>query len=902
MTLAGRNVGAVLRRIERLFTVGSVAGLSEGQLLERFATAGDEAAFEALLTRYGPMVLGICRGVLRNPADVEDAFQATFLVLVQKAGTLRNRDLLGNWLFGVASRVARRARAVGARRRAFEESNPRVDPPAPGDGHDADRDSQLSIIHEEVCRLPRKYRVAVLLCYLEGLTHQEAARQLGWPLGTVKGRLARARGLLQRRLTRRGVALSVSAIATGLASTVRAAVPGALIESTLKAALALAAGRTLAAAGIAANVVTLVEGVSNIMFLNTFKAVVTVLVAGAVTTGAGVLAFQGDAGPGTPPAGAPGPPTSVATAPVEIPNAFKNAVSPLLDAAGRMYQSQWDAYAKGRVGGDRIAEASRRWLETQLSESAGADDRIAAYAAHLKRMTILEAYEYSQLPKHQGADESFAAARFLRLQAEQMLADEKGRSSKAPVTAESSLPAPLPTPVGPPVQAPNVVLTKDAMGRIEIAKLAPRITARDRSPKTAAVVKTMEKPLSMSFASETPLEDVLKYIQSGTAGPDQARIAIYVDPFGLNEVQKTMTSPVTLDLEGVPLKTSLRLLLKQLNLAYCVKDGVLIISSIDRILQELREAEAIEEAETTSGRTTANEVPETTPTPGPGPAIAAPATPETKKWQAIEAALEAPLKLTIAKETRLVDVFKALKQAVLPAAGAAIPIYIDPSIEGKLTIPDEFDAQGIPLRAALSLLLSQFGLDWDLQDGLLIISTSNGLQEYRRIASHFSSQLGLSLDAFSAPSSLSPEVQAKFDAPISLSFPEPIPLDEVMKVIRNATRSNGSAGIPVFYGPAVWDSARGSSRKIGNLLVRIEVKEIPLRTCMALVLGFQPRSLLTGEENPKPLPLLHLDGRIIDGVLVIGEGTWVQSIPSRQGGFQGGMGSGMGRMGGQGMM
>src|SRR3954451_8893170 len=169
--MAGRHFGAVLGRIERLFASGTVAGLSEGQLIERFATRRDEAAFEALLARHGPMVLGICRRVLRDPDDVEDAFQATFLVLVRKAGTLRDRDLVGNWLFGVASRVALRARAIAARRRAVEGNGSTVETLAGGeseaqDDRDHDREMRAWVL-EEVRRLPEKYRAPVVLCYLE---------------------------------------------------------------------------------------------------------------------------------------------------------------------------------------------------------------------------------------------------------------------------------------------------------------------------------------------------------------------------------------------------------------------------------------------------------------------------------------------------------------------------------------------------------------------------------------------------------------------------------------------------------------------------------------------------------------------------------------------------------------
>src|SRR5262249_52031173 len=160
----------------------------------------DETAFEALVARHGPMVLGVCRQILRDPNDVDDAFQATFLVLVRKAGSLRRCELLGNWLYGVAYRVAMRARSLAARRLARLASADDL----------ADRRNRLNSafvhaaalapdagpwLHHEVRHLPEKYRTPIILCYFEGLTHDEAAARLGWPLGTVKGRLARARGL-----------------------------------------------------------------------------------------------------------------------------------------------------------------------------------------------------------------------------------------------------------------------------------------------------------------------------------------------------------------------------------------------------------------------------------------------------------------------------------------------------------------------------------------------------------------------------------------------------------------------------------------------------------------------------------------------------------------------------------
>ncbi len=214
--LHGSHGTAVFIQLERLFHHGTATGSTEGELLERFVTHRDQAAFEAIVARHGPMVLTVCRQLLRDPNDVDDAFQATFLVLVRKAGSLKRCDLLGNWLYGVAHRIAVRARALAARRTGRTVAA--IEAARSGANHrsglknginhtspsEPDRDSWL---HQEIARLPEKYRVPIVLCYMEGVTHEDAARRLKWPLGTVKGRLARARDLLRNRLACRGVAL-----------------------------------------------------------------------------------------------------------------------------------------------------------------------------------------------------------------------------------------------------------------------------------------------------------------------------------------------------------------------------------------------------------------------------------------------------------------------------------------------------------------------------------------------------------------------------------------------------------------------------------------------------------------------------------------------------------------------
>src|SRR5215470_5427658 len=184
---------------------------ADAQLLARFLASRDDFAFAALVRRHGPTVLGVCRRVLRHAQDAEDAFQATFLVLARKARSIARRGALGSWLYGVAYRVALKARDDAARRRRHER---RAASRTEGQAACAEAgDAAGPVLDEEVNRLPDKYRQPVVLCYFEGKTYQEAARLLGWPAGTAAVRLARARELLRNRLTVRGVALSSAALA-----------------------------------------------------------------------------------------------------------------------------------------------------------------------------------------------------------------------------------------------------------------------------------------------------------------------------------------------------------------------------------------------------------------------------------------------------------------------------------------------------------------------------------------------------------------------------------------------------------------------------------------------------------------------------------------------------------------
>ncbi len=265
--MASGRAGLALGTIQRLFDEGTLTGLTDAQLLDRFLTRRDEAAFDALVARHGPMVLAVCRGVLKHASDAEDAFQATFLVLFRKASGLRSAGSLGSWLYRVAYRIALRANAVAARRRQrFSEEGMMAAESAASGEAEVDREL-LPILHAEIDRLPDKYRAPIALCYLEGLSYEQAAHQLGWPLGTVGSRIARARELLRSRLSRRGVTATTAALSALLAREATAA-PAGWVEATTRAAMGLGAGATGAkAAGAVSAAVALSDQVLRRMFM-----------------------------------------------------------------------------------------------------------------------------------------------------------------------------------------------------------------------------------------------------------------------------------------------------------------------------------------------------------------------------------------------------------------------------------------------------------------------------------------------------------------------------------------------------------------------------------------------------------------------------------------------------------
>jgi RNA polymerase sigma factor (sigma-70 family) len=288
----------VWKQLDGLFRFGASGHLGDDELLGRFVTGrrdeAAEAAFAALVERHGPMVLGVCRRVLSDRHEAEDAFQATFLVLARKAGAIARREQLANWLHGVASRTALDVRARADRRRARERraSGLAVVAAQAGPGDGPERGELRAILDEELARLPASYRGPVILCELDGLSRRVAARRLGIPEGTLSSRLARAKDLLRHRLTRRGLAPSVVALEAALAHEARALIlPPSLAGPTIEAAARVAAGASLAGA-VSASVVTLTQGALHTMLLAKIKGIALGLAAAAVvvTTGVGVMA------------------------------------------------------------------------------------------------------------------------------------------------------------------------------------------------------------------------------------------------------------------------------------------------------------------------------------------------------------------------------------------------------------------------------------------------------------------------------------------------------------------------------------------------------------------------------------------------------------------------------------
>lgn len=298
--MATRQMSEVIQCLRRVLRDG--AGPTDEQLLEDYISRRDEAAVAAIVGRHGPMVWGVCRRVLNNHHDAEDAFQATFLVLVRRAASIASRELLANWLYGVAYQTALKARATAIKRKGRERQVANMPEPldrsqgagirSQGSGvREQEWLEVQGLLDQELSRLPDIYRGVIVHCVLEGKTRSEAARHWGLPEGTVASRLARARTMLAKRLAKRGVVLSGGTLAAVLAQNVASAgMPASVVTSTISAARLVAAGQLAAGGSVSVKVAALAEGVLKAMMIAKLKAALAVvLVFGFVITGATML-------------------------------------------------------------------------------------------------------------------------------------------------------------------------------------------------------------------------------------------------------------------------------------------------------------------------------------------------------------------------------------------------------------------------------------------------------------------------------------------------------------------------------------------------------------------------------------------------------------------------------------
>ena len=298
---AGRP-SPVIQILRRAALAQDAGGRTDGELLGGFVARRDESALEALIRRHGPMVLAVCRRVLGNESDAEDAFQAAFLVFVRKAASIRARELVGNWLYGVAYRTALKARSAAARRRAKERRAATMTPTRAND--EEDWAELLPLLDRELSRLPEKYRIPIVLCELEGRSRKEAAGKLGVPEGTLSSRLATARRMLARRLAPHRTGSAGCGLGAALVrASAGAGVPPPLLASTAKAASLFTAGQA-ATAVVSARVAALAEGVLKTMLL--MKLAAGFLAAVVVASAAVVFACR--------------PPARAAQAPPAVPS------------------------------------------------------------------------------------------------------------------------------------------------------------------------------------------------------------------------------------------------------------------------------------------------------------------------------------------------------------------------------------------------------------------------------------------------------------------------------------------------------------------------------------------------------------------------------------------------------
>ncbi|QEL15694.1 sigma-70 family RNA polymerase sigma factor [Limnoglobus roseus] len=482
--------GSRLSTLCRHFTAAVSDTAADAELLARFTANRDEAAFAVLVRRHGPMVWGVCRNLLPNAADADDAFQATFLALVRGAKAVRKPEALGAWLHGVAVRVAHKLRRTAARRNLREKKaavGEAVRPVA-----DSRWDEVLAAVHEEVNRLPDGERTAFVVCCLEGVRQPDAAAQLGWKPGTLTGRLSKAKQRLLDRLTRRGLAPAAALGALGLgATTGQAIVPTKLLDAVLPFASATAT--------VPASVLQLSQGVLDMTITKVKFLAAAVLIAGGLATGLGANFFANadaqSAPPGglTPPVapGAPPAPPAPATPPVGVaPNPGYTPVAPKAAPTPQ-------PMAGGMTGGITNGPVRRPWDYKFVDVSAMSVDELKkALAAEGDQSWELAALEHRQFPGS-GVTSHLAVFKRLRVLSFGTTPDAAPGGSRGATPSNTPFPTPEPkipppTPVAKPVApSPFVQTSPPGAPPIKVLKLHTISLKTANSVQMAKVLKEL---------------------------------------------------------------------------------------------------------------------------------------------------------------------------------------------------------------------------------------------------------------------------------------------------------------------------------------------------------------------------------------------------------------------------
>jgi len=430
----GRRV-AVDRRLQALLTVGVPGDADDRTLLSRYAMSQDdgaEEAFRVLVERHGPMVLRVCRQVIGDLQEAEDATQAVFLILARKAGSIGVSGTVAPWLHEVARRIAAKARVRAAARRRVETHAASLAASlrdAKGDSATVVEDWE--VIHQEVDRLPERYRAPVVLCYLEGQTYEQAARRIGCPVGTVRVRLSRARERLQGRLTRRGLGPErVAAIgsfahaAGGVRSSAvvaeSVAVGAGRVEATIQAARCLSISRHLTAGTVPASVLELYEGGMRAMMMNRWVTAAAWLLAAGLT-GVGAIAYAGLGAGGQEKAAPPGNERRAPDAPrgrssselpidFDSPETLRKHTEHRVNAARSRLDVQRAYYNEGRITIDRYIDASEQLMLAEMAVSANKEQRVAAAKANMDRITEVVKLEEDKLVKGRSSTADVAEA------------------------------------------------------------------------------------------------------------------------------------------------------------------------------------------------------------------------------------------------------------------------------------------------------------------------------------------------------------------------------------------------------------------------------------------------------------------------------------------------------------